>query len=380
MHHALWGALVAGTVLLRASSALAQTTAGVETKPPPTWHLQLSADGSWYENSYFTSDPAVSSWSASGQVGLSHTQRFRTGSYSLSAFGGALYYPEIDSFTQPTYGGAFGLEWAPSRRTHLRLGQSYDRSNTRNLRTLDLEGLPLPTSGIENATSTLGFDHQLSPHWQLGLGGAFTWRRYDDESLVGGEQMSGAAQLARSLGKHSSTYLSYGYSSSWFEQGKNRAHQALLGIRKQVERGASVVLAGGVAYLETTAAFYPAGRASLSAAGRRTSFTLGYYRDFGQAWGYGRQMIGDMVSAGLGWTPARRLSLNAGYNFGYRRDPADETYTIRSHVVGAGLGWQIARGLSFGGNYSWERNQTEGQPVVDGQRVGASLSYGVDWK
>jgi len=370
----------AASALLAPACAFAQAAAGVATTPPSTWRFQLSADGTWYDNVYFTSAPAATSWSANGDATLGYQHRFRTGSFSLSGSGGALYYPEIEGFSQPTYGGALGLAWSPSRRTQFQLSQAYNHSNTRSLRALDVEGLPLPTSSLDNAATTLNLQQKLSQAWQFGLTGSFIWRQYDDESLTGGEEVGASAQLGRSLGKHSSTFLSYGYSSSWFDEGKARAHQGLLGVQRQADRGVSLVLAGGVGYLESTQSWYPSGRASFTANGRRSSFMLGYHRDFGQAFGYGRQMIEDLASAAFGWTPARKLRLSAGYNFGYRRDPADETYTVRSHVASAGVGWEIAKGLSFGGNYGWEWNETEGLPVVDGQRATATLSYGVDWK
>ena len=373
--------VILGLALVAPALALAQVAAGTDTTPPSTWRLQLNADGSWYENPNFvTVDEGASAWSTSGYVTLSRTRRFRTGSFSLSGFGGVLYYPEIDDFTQPTYGGSLNLDWAASRRTHFTLGQTYSRSNTRSLRSLDAEGLPLPTSDLENFSSNLGLQQQLSQHWQFSLAGAFTWRRYTDERLTGGEQLSGTAQLGHTLGKTSSIYLSYGYTASWFDAGVTRAHQGLLGVKKQVDKGVSFELAGGVGYLESTGSFYPAGNASLSASGRRSSLTLSYSRDFGQAFGYGRQTIADVASATLSWTPVRKLSLNAGYYFGYRRDALDETFTIRSHVASAGFGWEIVKNLSFSGSYGWERNETEGQPIVDGQRATASLSYGVDWR
>ncbi len=372
---------IASVAWLLPEIAFAQAAAGLDTTPPSTWHLQLSAGGSWYENPFFEgAAEGTDGWSSSGTATLTRTRRFRTGTFSLAGFGGVLYYPELDDFTQPTYGGTLSLDWAASRRTQLTLGQSYSRSNTRTLRALDAEGLPLPTSDLENAMTSLGFKQQLSQHWQFALSGSFTWRRYTDERLTGGEQLGGTAQLGHTLGKASSIYLGYAYTSAWFDETTNRSHQGLLGFRKRVHKGVSFELAGGASYLESTGSFYPAGNASLSAAGRRSSFTLGYSRDFGQAFGYGRQVIGDLAHASLRWTPTRKLSLNAGYNFGYRRDPVDEAYTIRSHIASAGFGWEIVKNLSFGGGYSWERNETEGQPVVAGQSATLSLSYGVDWR
>jgi len=360
--------------------ARAQEAAESDTLPASTWRLGLSVDGSWYENpSFVTVDQRASTWSASGHATLTNTRRFRTGSFSLSGFGGMLYYPEIDDFSQPTYGGSLKLGVA-SRHTQFSLGQSYSRSNTRNLWELDAEGLPLPTADLQNATTSLGLRHRLSQHWQFGLAGGFTWRSYTDERLTGGEQLSGSAQLGHTFGKASSLYLAYGYTASWFDAGVTRAHQGLLGVRKAVDKGVSLELAGGVGYLESTRSLYPAAHASLSAAGRRASFTLAYKRDFGQAFGYGRQTIADVASARFAWTATRKLSFNAGYTFGYRRDANDESYTIQSHIASAGFGWSILKGLTFGGSYGWQRNVTRGLAVVDGQRATASLSYGVDWR
>jgi hypothetical protein len=115
-------------------------------------------------------------------------------------------------------------------------------------------------------------------------------------------------------------------------------------------------------------------------AGRRTSFALRYDRDFGMAFGYGRQTIGDVASATLDFSAARRLSLTAAYHFGYRRDPAEIDYTIRSHVASTGFSWGITKDLGLAAHYYWERNETEGFTKVDGSRVTASLSYGVSWR
>jgi len=370
----------AGLALLAPKAALAQAKAGLDTTPPSTWRFQLSADGTWYENAYFLGTGVTTAWSTSGQATLSHERRFRNGSFSLSGFGGAIYYPQIDNFNQPTYGGSLGLTSAPSRRTQLRLGQSYQRSNTRYLTGPDAQGLPLPTSAFDDATSSAGLVQGLSQRFQLSVDGQFVWRRYDDEQLRGGEQLDLTAQLARLLGRRGALYLGYGYTTSWLDSGQTRSHTMVLGGRRKTERGVGFELAGGTGYVESTGQFYPTGRAGLTASGRRSSLSLLYYRDFGQAFGYGRQTIGDLASASLNWTPVRRLNLNAGYNFGYRRDPVDESYTIRSHVASAGVGWDIGKGLSFGARYSWERSETQGEPVLDGGRASATLSYGVDWK
>jgi hypothetical protein len=345
------------------------------------WRFELSAQGTWYENAYFLG-PAVAdtAWSTDGRATLSHERSFKAGSYRFSAFGGALYYPEIDSLNQPTYGGAFDLNWNASRSTKLTLGQHYERSNTRHLSGLDAEGLPLPTSGVEFATSTLGLEQRLSRYWQLAIDGKFDVRYFEDDALVDGKQVLGVAQLGRQLGKRGLFFLSYGYSSAWFGTGKLRAHQALVGGRKQAERGVGFELSGGVGYVESTAKLYPAGRVGLTATGRRATLALLYNRDFGQAFGYGRQMISDVASATLSWTPSQRLSFDASYNFGYRRDPADEDYTVVSGIASLGFRWKVVGGMGFGAQYAWERNETEGFPVVEGGRATASLTYGVDWK
>lgn len=380
----------------------AQSASGLDTQPVSTWSFGLSAAGSWDQNAYFLGpDGEESAWTTSGHATLGWQRRFRTGAFSISGFGGVLYYPEIDDFNQPTYGGSLGLTWAPSRRTTFRLSQSVSRTNTRYLSESSIEtpappgtpplpgeglpqpvdGPPLPTSPVDYLTTAAGLEQRLSESWQLGIDASFSMSRFDDERLVGSEQVYANASLGHQVGPRGQIYLGYGFSSSWFDSGPERGHQLLLGGRRRPpQRGVGFELAGGVGYLESTEAFYPTGRAGLTAVGRRATLSLLYYRDFGQAWGYGSQTIGDIASATLGWYPARRISFSAGYNFAYRRDPEDEASTIVSGVASARFGWDVGAGFSFGAGYSWERNETEGLPVVEGSRVSASLSWGVDWR
>ena len=110
--------------------------------------------GTWYDNPFFVGAAPGTTWSTAGEASLGHEHNFRSGVFTWSGNGGALYYPEVDGLNQPTYGGAVSLAWSPGRRrTTVNLRQDYQRSNTRSLVTLDPEGLPLPTSGLDNATS-----------------------------------------------------------------------------------------------------------------------------------------------------------------------------------------------------------------------------------
>jgi hypothetical protein len=356
-------------------------TAGLET-PPPTWRLQIGVGSTWFENVRFTARGQESSWSTSARASLGLNRRFRTGSFSLSGFGGRLYYPEIPEFDQWTYGGATGLSWAPSRGTQFSLSQTYARTSTRRLLDIDVEGIPLPTTGVDTATSGVSLSQRLSRRSSLQMGAAYTWRRYDSTGLVGGHQLHANVSLVRSVGKHSGVSLAYGLSNSWIDSLPSRIHTLELGARRSATRGVSVAVGGGVAYFENfdQFQFYPTGRASFSTSGRRTSFRVAYRRTFGLAFGYGRSTIADIVTAGLGWTPVERLRFSVGYTYGYRRDPSVEDFTVQSHSASAGMGWGITRGLRFSASYGWSQNQTEGFPAVSGSRVSASLSYGVDWR
>jgi len=285
--------------------------------PRSTWSFGVTLGGSWYDNVYFTPTGAADSWGSGAQATLGYGRRFRTGNFSISGYGGMLYYPEAEGLDQGTYGGSMGLGWAPSPRTQISLSESYGRSNTRELR--GPEGVPLPTSGVNSFSSTLGLSQQLSRRWQLSLGGAFLLMRYDASGLAGGEQLEATATLGRAVGRSASVYLGYGYTTTWLEEVQGgRTHVAQLGTQWQPKRGVSLDAGAGLAYLESTGQFYfyPAGHMNLSAQGRRTSISLAYERDFGQTFGYGRTTVADIVSAGVGWTPARRVSFSASYSFG----------------------------------------------------------------
>jgi hypothetical protein len=351
-----------------------------EKAPPSTWSFLLSADGSWYENARFVGPTLENpAWSTHGEARLSNARRFKDGTFEITGFGGAIYYPEIDALSQPTYGGSLSLDWSPSRRSRFTAELRYEQTNTRYLEAADAEGLPLPTSLADYVTANLGWERQLSQRWALAIDGTYLNRKYEDVLLSDGDQVFGTLRLGRQLGPRGLFYFSYAYSSSWFGDENERAHQALVGGRRSVQRGLGFELAGGAGYVESTEKVYPAGRAGIYAVGRKTRFDLLYYRDFGQAYGYGRLMIGDLVSATFNWSAVRRLTLDAVYNYSYRRDPSVETYTIESGIVSAGFSWTIGGGVDFAAHYNWERNETSGLPVFEGGSVTARLSYGVNW-
>jgi len=356
-----------------------QDATAAEKTPSSSWRFELSAEGAWYENPYFLNSPEGTAWSTNGRAGLRREQRFQGGSFTLGAFGGTLYYPEANELNQPTFGGAFQLDWQAGRNTKLRLGQTYERSNTRNFTPIPAD-VPLPTSELDSARSTLELEHRLSRRWLMTLGGSFTYRRYEDDLLTDGDDVEGNFRLGRSVSRHGLLHLGYVYSSSFIGAERLRAHQVLLGGSHQPERGLGFEIAGGAGYVESTGEYYPSGRFGLSAKGRRTTLAAVYYRSFGQAYGYGRQTIGDFAAAKLTWKPGRPLSFEASYNFGYQRDPADESYTIRSWIALGGFDWEIGGGVAFAARYGWESNETKGFPLVEGGRATAMLRYGVDWK
>jgi hypothetical protein len=350
---------------------------------PENWHFTVSGSGSWYENAGFTGPVLAStSWSTEGRATLSHDHRFRSGNFSISGFGGAIYYPEIDALSQPTYGGSLSLTLSPGRRqnTTVRVSQRYELTSTRYLRPADSEGVPLPTSQAEYATTAVGLEQRLGQSWQLALDAGYQYRSYDDVLLQDGQQVDGAVRLGHRVSRHGLMYLGYRYDASWFEENKERGHELLLGGVRAVRQGFGFELAAGVGYVESTQEYFPSARAGINATGRHARMALLYYRDFGQAYGYGRQTVGDVVAGVLSWSPADRLSISVQYDYGYRRDPKNEDYTIESQIASAGLGWRLPGGVGFTLSYGWERNETTGLPRLEGNRASATLSYGVGWR
>ena len=108
--------------------------------------------------------------------------------------------------------------------------------------------------------------------------------------------------------------------------------------------------------------------------------TLAYQRDFGQLYGYGRQTVGDIVSASAGWTPVEDFGVRAAYSYSYRRDALDTQYKVRSQVLTGGLHWGSSKGFAAAASDSWEQNQTEGFPRLQGGIAVATISYGVEWR
>jgi hypothetical protein len=382
-----------GSALARAQSRTSLVQAPAPKKGAPTWHFKLSGGGNWYNNPFFAGAAPGTTWSTSGEASLSHEHNFRSGSFTWAGNGGALYYPEVEGLNQPTYGGAVTLAWSPSRSTKINLRQDYQRSNTRNLMSLDPEGLPVPTSGLDNATSSLSFDQRLSRRWEFQVGGTLLYRRYDDPRLIGGEELGLNARLGSLVGRSGLVFVSYQYTASRIvepipldvpvseQRSTLRSHQGLVGFTHRPVRGLAYEVAGGIGYVEAVQKAYPAGRASIASVGRKASIEARYERSFGQAWGYGQPSVADLFSAIVTWMPVRKLTVSADYNFGYRRNPGAEINTIISWIASAGFGWDVGGGVGFTARYSKERNDNFAAiaPVM-GDRVMAGLSWGVDWR
>lgn len=394
---ALVAALSSGTALAQmVTPTYAPSTLTTRPGPPATWHFRISAGGEWYENPFFIGAAPGTSYSANGLATLSHEYTWRSGSFTLSGNGGAIYYPEISVFNQPTYGGTATLQFG-SRRSKFNIIQTFQRSNTRNLSELDAaQGLPLPTSSYVSTNSLLTWDLQLSRSWQLSMNGRFFYRDYDDPLLVGGDEASGGLRLGTRAGRKGLVYVSYQFTSSriqenlhypqTLDQRRLRSHQALLGYLKQTPHGFGYELAGGISYVESVQKAYPAGRASISHRGRKEALEAHYERTFGQAFGYGRTAVADIVGAYFNWDVVRRVTFQADYNFGYRRNPENESDTLTSWIASAGLNWAVGGGVGFGVRFIREHNDTfatfaqSNSLLVTGNRVSASLSYGVDWR
>jgi hypothetical protein len=370
-----------GSALAWAQARAPLTAPAAPPKGAPTWHFNLSAGGSWYSNPFFVGAAPGTTWGTTGRATLSHEHSFRTGQFTWSANGGAFYYPEVEDLNQPTYGGAVNLLWNPGRRSKLTLRQDYQRSSTRDVTSLDVEGLPLPTSALDSATSTLTFDQKLSQRWQLSVGGHFLYRRYDDPRLYGGEEAGGNALIGTRAGRNGLAFMDYQYTASSIRGSALRSHQGLVGYGRRPALGFAFEIAAGVGYVDTVKEFYPSGRAGFASRGRKASIEGHYERSFGQAFGYGRPAIADLFRVTGTWMPVRRVTVSADYNFGYRREPGLEGNTINSWIASGGFNWDMGGGVDFTARYAKERNDTYNANVpVMGDTVSASLSYGVDWR
>jgi len=371
-----------GSALARAQGRGSLVPPAAAKKGAPTWHFKLVGGGTWYDNPFFVGAAPGTTWSTTGEASLGHDHRFRSGVFTWSGNGGAIYYPEVDGLNQPTYGGAVSLSWSPGRgRTKIDMRQDYQRSNTRSLVTLDPEGLPLPTSGLDSAISYLTFDQKLSRSWEFQAGGNYVYRRYDDPRLIGGDEAGANARLGTRAGRNGLVFLAYQYTSSRIQGNALRSHQGLLGYHRRPLQGFVLEVAGGFGYVESVQKMYPSGRAAIASIGRKASIEARYARSFGQAFGYGRPTIADIFSGIATWTPVRRLTASADYNFGYRRSPGDEANTITSWIVSGGFGWDVGGGVGFVARYSKEHNDSYAATVpVKGNKVLVALSYGVDWR
>jgi hypothetical protein len=128
------------------------------------------------------------------------------------------------------------------------------------------------------------------------------------------------------------------------------------------------------------ALFSPVGSVSLGHQTERNRFSLSFHRRVDQAFGFGRQRVGDVVN--LSWSREIgriwNIRLNGGY--GRSRDPSDVDFGYESQYLAGGFGVRPTRNFGIGADGRAVRRSLSDGRADTSLGAGISMSYSWEWR
>jgi hypothetical protein len=364
----------------------------VPGSPASLWTFSLRAQEQWDSNFRLTT-PAVETFSERLGLTLTHAKRSPRGTLALSADGwGALYHAASGlngingtAATSGTY------ELGP--RTTFRAGATGSSVYAPESQALAAEGLILPLSRSQSISGTMGVLQRLGTRTVLSTDvryDRFAFSRADDEefpdpaSPQGGSLLVFATALAPRLNQNDSLVLGYDFQRS--ETGGRHAgtHGLSLGWSRIIGRRLAASASAGVSRFQlvtdSTKGWAFRSAAGLSAVFRRSALDAQYTRSIDQAFGFGRDRLSDIVSAGYTVRASRRVRLRAGGVMGLTRDPRDPSFRFVTQTATGALSYTLGRRIDLVTAYDFSRNDPEAGLAVSRHVFGVSLGYTREWR
>jgi hypothetical protein len=122
------------------------------------------------------------------------------------------------------------------------------------------------------------------------------------------------------------------------------------------------------------------GAASLSARFRRSTLDARYDRSIDQAFGFGRDRLSDIFSAGYTVAPNRKVSLRAAGIVGVTRDPVDTAFRFMTQTGMGEISYGLGRRVDVVTTYSFRRYSPDAGAAISGHALGVSLVYAREWR
>jgi len=378
MHGGGWAA--AAVFALVPAVARAQPPAPA-TQGPESWVLSLGIQEAWEKNirnSSLGQDDTFTRFVG----GLSHAHQGPRLTFDLAANGAGNVYRQNSGLNVFNYTGTVGLGYRLSSRSVLALRDTLVSVYNTDLVGFGDEGEILELTLVRRNRATASLSHRISTRTNLTLSGRHDYVDFDSETAIDGQWYGGGLDLSRSFGESTTWTLGANVSRSERLGTTADVGTATLGWGHTFMRNWSASLAGGITQIRS------GGRdrtrwnaeADLSRRVEGSTFSMGYVRRVGQAFGLGRERETDAFRLGYDRALGTKFVLSGDFNYVVSRDPFDPAFTLKTQIYAVGLTYNLASEWSLRGSYLFRRRSGITGQSIDGQRALIGLAYRKVWR
>jgi len=376
-----------GAVLVVASVSVATpSTMHAQVPAPPAagpqqWTgLTLSLDESWQTNPRFLASGS-SSFVHRISADLSHSWTTPRLQVSLQGLGyGQLYssFPNLNRFSYS--GGADGLYlFSPS--TALTVKEFYSSTYYESVPNTPTSGLPLPLVVTRSNSTTVSLSHKLSPETTVTPHFRYYEVSFSATGFTGGDMVIAGTDVRHAFGSKDGLLFLYDYQRSSAGALQRDANTAAAGwdhlFSTQVSGNALV----GVSRYSGTGGnlTLPYADAGLSAKLQSTNFGIRYQHTVSQAFGLGRDRVGNYVFGTIGWRANRSLTVAASGGYGTNYDPLAPTFRFNTTNDQVSVNQKLTRRLFLGSYYRFSRFGSTGKSSLSDHSIGTFFTSALRW-
>jgi len=350
------------------------------------WNGNVGLQGSWDSNPR-SSTLGQQSYVESLGVGLGYTLNRPRSHVEFAARGMGLLNQGTARTGHFNYTGMLNVSRQATPRLALQFSEAVVSTYSQGAPFLAADGLlyPLVLSRTNNLSS--GMTYQLTPRTNLSVTARHDWVGFDSSaSLLGGWQLTTGASLGRQITAVDSLSLSYSFRHSRVQGGTNRntdTHTLMTGWTRRLSERFAVSASAGASQVNLVG-FDPrygiVANAALTAQLRTGSVSLRYGHGMGQAYGFGRDRIFDLVGLAHSRSLGRNFSATVSGVYGRSRDLFDPTFGYDTQSYSLGLQYVAGRQWTLGAGYRWLYLDQVVVAPSSSHIVSASLSYGWQWR
>jgi len=355
-------------------------------RPARAWNLALTGEQLWESNVRFIRPDDRGDFVSRIGAAVTRSWQGRRGRVALTAAGDGTRFLEQADLNRFTYGAGADASRQFSRRLAGQLGYAMRSALARDLAGPANAGVLLPLV-FSRTNSAAGLaSYRLSPTTVASVDARYDRVTFDSPRPVDSLRLSDgwtAAQrvsLTRQASRSATIGAGYELARSSSQGREGDAHTALATWERRLGRRLGARVAAGVVHLQPLgggeAHTLLAGGAELRARAARDVFAARYERSASQAFGFGRILATDQLSAAYDrdLTPALAVGLRASR--AASADPAGG-FRLTTGSYAAEAHYALARGVTVGGRlFVRRRDDGAAAPVVASRGAALSFAYG----